>query len=400
MRRLNRVLEAVSTALLTSAAIFPGLALAIPPINIVTFSTDTTVIVPTPNITLTAQAGSVANTFTVNSSTIDMVIDAGDSVTLIDPTKGQLNNNGGVNNCYLVSNQNVVTFTGPLTITVTPSTTACVSDNGEGTVPLGSSGSYYNPSITTTTTSIMTTSTVVTPIVATPTEFSAEATVIHDVQSANTASHGLESAYVAGSVAHFAYAYTNTTAKTQHLTIIREFLTPQGKLIKRYQTAVAVKPKKIFKANIREPLKKTLPPGTYTMRIRILSGKTTLDSLVIPVVVETPEIFPADVSSTLLSTKGVKSLYTLGSTISFTYTYTNTTGKRQTIIVSREFINPNGRRLNKSTAILTLKSGAIFKKSVRETLKTTYASGAYTMRINVTSGKNILDFLEIPLAVR
>jgi len=136
----SKVLKILCLA--ASLATLPTVALAAAN---VTFSTDTAVVMTGPGINLTAQAGSVADTFTVNTSTIDLVIDAGNSVTLIDPAKGQINNNGGVNNCHLVSDQNVVTFIGPLTVTVTPSTITCVT-----TTTTSSSGSSNGGGGTTT----------------------------------------------------------------------------------------------------------------------------------------------------------------------------------------------------------------------------------------------------------
>lgn len=115
-----------AVAMITGTAIFPGIASTAAN---VTFSTDTAVVMTGPGINLTTQAGSIADTFTLNTSTIDLVIDMGNSVILIDSNKGQFNNNGGVNNCHLLNDQNIVTFTGPLTVTVTPSTVVCVPDS-------------------------------------------------------------------------------------------------------------------------------------------------------------------------------------------------------------------------------------------------------------------------------
>lgn len=128
-----RIIAALTTVMLSSMTVLPGLAQAV---DIVTFSSDTSIVMTgTSNLAITVKSGSAADTFTVNPTTIVMTVASGNTVTLSVPGKQQLNNDKNISECNVVSGANVVHFigdTGPKSFTITPSLTVCGSGAGGG----------------------------------------------------------------------------------------------------------------------------------------------------------------------------------------------------------------------------------------------------------------------------
>ena len=92
-------------------------------------------------ITLKILAGSQANTLVVNPTTFTVTVAAAEAFTVRypGPNPGRLPNNGGLSECTLVSVNNEIVVTGPVTVTFTPNTTVCTGGGGGGGVGGGPS---------------------------------------------------------------------------------------------------------------------------------------------------------------------------------------------------------------------------------------------------------------------
>ncbi|HEU0050967.1 MAG TPA: hypothetical protein VFQ60_02835, partial [Patescibacteria group bacterium] len=79
------------------------------------------------------------------------------------------------------------------------------------------------------------------------------------------------------------YSYTNTTAKSQTITVIRELINSKGKIIKTAKASTVLKPNKSFTGLIQETFtKKLTPAGAYRIHVKILQGKNVLDENSLP----------------------------------------------------------------------------------------------------------------------
>ncbi len=101
------------------------------------FSTDVPVTLSGSGITVHIVSGSSANQMDIQASTLSVTVGAAETFTLRypGPNAGDLANNGGLQSCNVVGNNNDVTVTGPTTVLFTPAaspTCGAVSSPGGG----------------------------------------------------------------------------------------------------------------------------------------------------------------------------------------------------------------------------------------------------------------------------
>ncbi|HCC22182.1 TPA: hypothetical protein DEP86_02145, partial [Candidatus Uhrbacteria bacterium] len=102
-----------------------------------TFSANTSLYMSGPEITLTIDSGSEADSLEVTATTFTVVVSAGSTFTVRypGPTPGNLANNGGLATCNYSGGDNVIAAVGPVTATFTPAAAPVCN-----TVPASSGG--------------------------------------------------------------------------------------------------------------------------------------------------------------------------------------------------------------------------------------------------------------------
>jgi hypothetical protein len=111
----------------------------------VTWPQATSLVLPGTGITLTIDASSQADTLTVNPSSFTVDVANGETFTVRypGPSYGTMTNDGSIDDCNIVSSDNVSVVNGPKTVTFTPSTTTCA----DAVAPAAGSGASTPPSI-------------------------------------------------------------------------------------------------------------------------------------------------------------------------------------------------------------------------------------------------------------
>ncbi len=106
----------------------------------------TSLVLPGTGITLTIDAGSQADSLTINPSSFTVSVAAAESFTVRypGPSYGTMSNDGAINTCNIVGQDNVAVVSGPMTVTFTPSTSTCTPPSSGGG---GGSGANPQPSI-------------------------------------------------------------------------------------------------------------------------------------------------------------------------------------------------------------------------------------------------------------
>lgn len=122
-----------------------------------------------------------------------------------------------------------------------------------------------------------------------------------------------------------------------------------------------------------------------------------------PAPVKAPSTTTAPVSSAPISVipaasvtfKGLPSsmVWIQGSRLEATYTYVPTEKNASRVIVTREWLNGNGKLIKKASTIAKLKSGESFNGRIRESIAKKMAPGRYSMRVRIQDAisKKILD---------
>lgn len=135
-------LRRFAAVLAVFACLTPGFAPALAATANLNWADDTGLFIDGPSITLKAQAGSQADTvgYGVNDITVSLLVGQTFSLIYPGPNPGKLFNDGGLTNCHPVGSDNIVTFSGPKTVTFTPSATSTCATGGGGGGGGGGSG--------------------------------------------------------------------------------------------------------------------------------------------------------------------------------------------------------------------------------------------------------------------
>ena len=109
------------------AVVSPALAA-----DVVSFDSITEVTLDGSGIDLKIMSGSQADEVIVDSTTLTVTVDTGDSFTLRSTNRNELVNDGGFDECTEDNGSIEITVTGPDTVIFTPSATTCPSTGGGG----------------------------------------------------------------------------------------------------------------------------------------------------------------------------------------------------------------------------------------------------------------------------
>lgn len=110
---------------------------------------DTDLFIDTPAVTLSVHAGSDADELSFTSSSITITVAADDAFTLAypGPNPGLLSNDAGLDDCTVVGDDNVLTVTGPKTVTVTPTSSSTCTTPPSSSSGGGGGGRSYAPPV-------------------------------------------------------------------------------------------------------------------------------------------------------------------------------------------------------------------------------------------------------------
>jgi len=78
-----------------------------------------------------------------------------------------------------------------------------------------------------------------------------------------------------GAKLNFQYDYLNNTGKKQSVTIVRQIVNAKGKVVVSSRTQATVQPGKAFKGKVSQAITKSLPSGTYEMKVMVTGTKAS-----------------------------------------------------------------------------------------------------------------------------
>jgi len=115
--------------------------------GVVTYPTETNILLTTPNITLAVEANSSVDSVTVSDSNITVTVSAPDSFVLRSDNKYNLANNGNFGiSCGTTSKLTIQPSSGTQTVIITPTTTICTVSTSTSSTSSNSNNSASAPS--------------------------------------------------------------------------------------------------------------------------------------------------------------------------------------------------------------------------------------------------------------
>ncbi len=355
--------------------------------NDVTTESGASIVLPSDSSSYTLGTDTTVQSFTVNNSSIDFVVEASSIINLTsgDRRAFEVSNSA---DCSLTtvcgassSNVKITCASGiaPRTITVTPGG-FCYSGGGTSS---SSGGASYTPPVTPVVTPVTPVTPVVPPTTVVPLASVAPSASTLTVQPAsviefsNPASavliKGLTSpVFQQGSALKFSYQFKNENSKTIPVKITRQLINSSGKVIQTSVSNTNLKQNQTLKKTVAETISKTLPPGDYTEIIKIVNSKTkeSLEENSFNITVEKLKkkyfILAGEIpGATAIAFdeaiwNKVKSDIVLPANFKFKYSYTNDTAQKQTIKMVRELIGPNEKVVSKNSGKWTMKPGEKF----------------------------------------
>jgi hypothetical protein len=252
---------------------------------------------------------------------------------------------------------------------------------------------------TATTTPVTATTTAPVSPVVTPTEKSitqlpatTPTVVVSQQGSALVVTPPADTSYQQTELLKFKYSYKNTSAKTTSVKIMRQLLDSKGKIIRTTSASKILKSGKSFVGDVKEEVGKALKPGEYVVRVRIMDsgGKKVLEEGSFKIDIEKVKqkyfVFgEASVSSDIVfdSVKlgGTVKNMLLPVNLKAQYTYTNNSGFKHVVRMTRELIGPNGKVIDKRTGRWVMKADESDSANFTQAITKYFDTGGYQIRI-------------------
>jgi fibronectin type 3 domain-containing protein len=201
-----------------------------------------------------------------------------------------------------------------------------------------------------------------------------------------------------GAQLKFTYQYQNETAKKATVRVVRQLVNSKGKIIKSATASRVLRAGATLKVDVKEVVAKTLPPGDYTVKVKILNTRgKVLEENSFGIIVEKPkkktfvlgEVESLDspiVFDAKLLAK-VKSNVLVPVTLKLKYSYTNTTDKKQMVRMVRELIDENGKIKASGFGKWVMKVGEKDTVKLNQPIASNLAAGSYTLRLRALDWK-------------
>ncbi len=397
IKQFSAVIVVVILAMVFGAGIVLGA-------NDVSVGSGASIVLPSNGQTYTLGTNTSVTSFVVNNGTIEVNVEASSIFNFTSTDRSTFSISGAPVECGTSvtcgtssSELNISCssgLSGSNTVTITPiGTCAVAADTSSAGTPGGGSISKSTPKPTPTPTPVpppapvTVTSPVVQPATPTVTE-----TVLLVSESAVQVVSLPKYSYQPNETLKFSYKYKNEGAKTVTVKITRQLLDSKGKVVKTATATKSLKSGATFTGSVQDMISKTLKPGLYTERVRVLNTKNkTLDenSFVINVEKLKSKVFSigevASLSSdlafdgTVLSK--VKTNVKLPTFIKLKYSYTNSTDKKHTTKMVRQLIDASHKVLQTNTGKWVMDAGEKYAQSFTQSLASTLSAGDYTLKI-------------------
>lgn len=411
--------------LLMGVGLVLGLVGVVYATNDVTRTEGASIVLPSDSSSYSIDSGTTVQSFTVNNSNIDFVVEGSSVITLTSGDKKDFNvsNNSqcsvtmtcgaSVSNIFLTCPSN----TAQQTITITPSGTCSAPSSGGG----GGGAVYIPPSTPVVTPTVTATSTVIVPSApvtapATPLIIEAPLSVTPSVpllvypqpapavefsnpDSAIQIKGLASSVFQQGASLKFTFQFKNESAQKIPVKITRKLLNSKGKVIKSSTLSTTLKADQLLKKTVAETISKTLPPGEYTEIIKIINSKTKellaensfkiiVEKLKKKTFVFAEEIpYSTSIAFDEVVWNKIKSNVVLPANFKFKYGYTNNTEQKQTVKMVRELIGPNEKVVSKKSGRWVMKPGETDSQTPTQAVAGNLAIGSYIVRIRAYDWK-------------
>ncbi|MBI5732316.1 MAG: hypothetical protein HY982_03080, partial [Candidatus Magasanikbacteria bacterium] len=167
----------------------------------------------------------------------------------------------------------------------------------------------------------------------------------------------------------FIYKYQNATEKLAKLKIVRQLVNSKGKIVQSSTVSKSLKPLASFQNTVKDTVSKKLPAGEYTVKIKILDAKTNklLDENNFKIEIEKLKVkkfslgeitaYSSDIAFDEKSLSKIKSDVKLPINLKLKYSYTNSTGEKQTVKMMRYLKDENGKILSAKSGKWVMKPG-------------------------------------------
>lgn len=392
--------------------------------NDVTREAGASIVLPSDSSSYSIDSGTTVQSFTVNNSNIDFVVEGNSVINLTSGDKKNFNvtNNSQCNmtlTCGVSVSNLFVTCpsnTAQQTITITPSGTCSAPSSG------GGGSSYTTPPVVAPVIPVVTpTAPVAAPAASTSTAATPLASVTPSVPLliqpitmigfSNPESvikiKGLTSlVFQQGSSLKFSFQFKNETSAAIPVKVTRQLLNSNGKVVKSSVLSTNLKTNQTLKKTVVETFRKTLPPGDYTEVIKIINSKTkeSLEENGFKIAVEklkkkyfllTEEIPVATAIAFDENVwKKIKSNIFLPANFKFKYSYTNNTEKKQTVRMVRELIRSDGKVISKSSGKWIMTPGEKDSLTSAQAVAGNLAAGNYIVKISALdwkTGENLAE---------
>ena len=189
------------------------------------------------------------------------------------------------------------------------------------------------------------------------------------------------------------FQYKNESGKAMTVKVIRQVINSAGKVVKTYTLSKTLKSNAVLKNSVSESLAK-LPPGEYTMSVKVLDTKNknkVLEENSVAVAVEKlkKKVFVLGSVASVDSNVGfdakvlgkIKATATLPVKVSAKYSYTNTGAKKEVVRMIRELVDGNGKVVRSKTGKWTMSVNEKYSLTFSETLPSSLPAGEYSFRI-------------------
>ena len=186
--------------------------------------------------------------------------------------------------------------------------------------------------------------------------------------------------------------------KAQRVKVVRQLVNEAGKVIKTATVSKTIPAAGLYKIDVKEAVAKNLPPGEYTVKVKILNtrGKVleengfviTVEKLKKKTFVlgevqstDSPIIFDAAILAR------VKSNVVVPTILKLKYSYTNVTDKKQTVRMVRELLDKNGKVKARGFGKWVMKVNEKDSLNLNQPVASNLNVGNYTLRIRALDWK-------------
>lgn len=195
-----------------------------------------------------------------------------------------------------------------------------------------------------------------------------------------------------GAKLQYTYQYQNDAAKKVTVKVVRQLINSAGKVVKSTTASKTLKVGAVLKTNVSETVAKILVPGDYTVKVKVLDNKNkVLDENSFPITVEKlkqkmfimGEITSnfSDITFDEKMLAKVKSDAVLPVILKLKYSYTNSTEAKQTVKMTRQLLNSDGKVLDVKIGRWVMKVGETDSAAFTQPVAGNLSVGNYVIRV-------------------